>query len=154
MYTHIVEETRTWLGTRFRLYGRVKRTLTNQGGCDCIGLILGVCKNLGLKTKTGQEILLFDHFQYSLQNEVTLLENFLEQHFHQATSFQVGNIILFQMNASLQHVGVVVNYDANNLGIIHADIKSRMVVEHFLNSELVGKIAKIYCLATTERDLK
>jgi hypothetical protein len=35
---------REWVGTRFKHQGRMKHSAGQQGGCDCIGLILGVVK--------------------------------------------------------------------------------------------------------------
>ena len=41
----IVRQARTYIGVRWRQFGR------NYGGVDCIGLILAVCQDLGVPYK-------------------------------------------------------------------------------------------------------
>ena len=45
----IIAEAHSWLGTKFKHQGRIKKTDNDSGGCDCLGLIIG----LDLNTKTG-----------------------------------------------------------------------------------------------------
>lgn len=46
----IIKTARTWLGTKFHHQGRIKRSKQNLGGCDCVGLIIGIGNELGIKS--------------------------------------------------------------------------------------------------------
>ena len=41
-----LREARSWVGTRYVHQGRVKRNAHNLGGCDCLGLLVGVVREL------------------------------------------------------------------------------------------------------------
>lgn len=59
MRKKIISEAKTWLGTDFHHQRRVKISINHCGGCDCIGLIIGVATALNLRSKTGN--LLIDY---------------------------------------------------------------------------------------------
>lgn len=140
----IVKEAKSWIGTKFHLYGRIKRNSSNSGACDCIGFILGISKNLELKSKTGQLLHLYDHFGYKLQNTQPMLENFFDAHLYETHEILPGTLALFQINQNLQHIGLIIDYDQKNLGIIHAELKNRKIVEHHLGQDLIKKLTKLY----------
>ena len=56
----IVTQARTWIGTPFHHQARLKGK-----GCDCLGLIVGVVDELGLKDKHGQPLAGYDEVTYS-----------------------------------------------------------------------------------------
>ncbi len=45
----IVEKSREWIGTPFHEQGRQKGI-----GCDCVGLILGIAKEIGVTSLIGR----------------------------------------------------------------------------------------------------
>lgn len=49
----VVEQARTWLGTRWHHQGRMKKNEKTPGGADCIGLVYGVGRELGLLGTSG-----------------------------------------------------------------------------------------------------
>ena len=83
----IVAEARKWLGTNFHHQGRIKKCSTNKGGCDCIGLVIGIIRDLELpstfKRKNGETIPLydFDYTNYSAQPSGAKMLELIGQHF-------------------------------------------------------------------------
>jgi hypothetical protein len=53
-------EAKSWLGTQYHHQGRLKKSDTHKGGVDCIGLVIGICANLGMN-----EIVTADRTDYS-----------------------------------------------------------------------------------------
>ena len=45
----IIATARTWVGTRFTHQGRRKATAQDAGGVDCLGLLIGVAEECGLR---------------------------------------------------------------------------------------------------------
>ena len=60
----IVAEARSWIGTAFKHQGRMKKSYGNRGGCDCIGLIVGVAKVLQLSSGQGWMLDYYDNRHY------------------------------------------------------------------------------------------
>ena len=56
----IVTQARGWLGTPFHHQARLKKV-----GCDCLGLVVGVVDELGLKDSTGTLLASYDEVTYS-----------------------------------------------------------------------------------------
>ena len=118
MNEKIVEIARGWLGTRFHHQGRKKGV-----GVDCIGLIVGVASELGIKVADRQ-----NYGKEPFNNE---LETALVQHC-QPCELGQGVIALFRISQEPQHVGIISDY-AGGFGLIHAYAQSRKVVEHGLD---------------------
>lgn len=135
---------RSWVGTKFRLYGRSKATSFTEGACDCIGLIIGIAKELSLYSKAKILLSQFDHCNYYLQNNGLMLENFLDKHLEESELYLPSHIALLQLSPQLQHVGVLSDYSFNELGLIHADIRARKVVEHHFADYLRAKVVRLY----------
>lgn len=120
----IAAEATSWIGTPFTHQGRMKGV-----GVDCIGLIVGVCKELDLKSdvrdQTNGRVLSlheFDTPNYSrLPNRQALKEN-LERFCEPIPmeNLNVGDIILFRMEHWPQHVGIVTEKTAEDLFFVHA----------------------------------
>lgn len=120
----IATEAETWVETPFQHQGRLKGV-----GVDCIGLIVGVCKELDLKSNekdpvNGRVLSLheFDTPNYSrLPNREALKENL--ERFCEPIPMEklgVGDIILFRMERWPQHVGIVTQKTAEDLFFVHA----------------------------------
>lgn len=131
----VVKAARSWLETKYHHQGRLKKSAETQGGVDCIGLIIGMAKELGLKSKTGKLLSEFDETGYSPQPDGISLKKFLDAHLIliDVESIKAGDVLLFKLFRHPQHVGLVTNYDGENLGIIHCHSGSGRVVEHVLS---------------------
>ena len=71
--TNIIFQAKTWIGTNFRYQGRIKKNNLNNGGVDCLGLIFGVCDEVGY---TYKEKLLsyYDNIVYSKKPNFEILK--------------------------------------------------------------------------------
>lgn len=142
-----LQEARTWLGTPFHHQGRVKNIGKKKGGCDCIGLIFGVCKALDLEGKQGV-IHSFDITGYSREPNGMDLKRNLEKHLIEIDKNDIkpADILLFRFEENPQHVGIVSNYSDSQYGIIHCYAQARKVVEHILDDYWKNKIVAAYRL--------
>lgn len=71
----IVAQARTWLGTKYHHQGRLKKSAKGPGGCDCLGLIIGVIDELGLQDGNGNPLTQADEFNYSMYPERVVGKN-------------------------------------------------------------------------------
>ncbi len=130
----VVASARGWLGTRFHHQGRLKRTDTHKGGVDCLGLLVGVSAELGLKSKSGKAITAYDHTEYTHTPDTSklrmVLENILECIPH--GDINQADVLLMNVDGRPQHMGIVTSM-AGQMGIIHAYAPARAVVEHRLD---------------------
>ena len=138
----IVKSAREWIGTKFVHKGRVKKNKSNNGGCDCIGLIIGVANELNIKYN-GKTLENYDE-SYNKVHDYNQLKNGLNKVFKKSCSIENGTIILFQMNRRLQHVAISVKNNNNYYNIIHADAKAGRVVETGLDNKMKLKIIEYY----------
>lgn len=141
----IVQEARRWLGTRFHHQGRIKRNEKNSGGCDCLGLITGVAKELNIIsgiTNKGSNIPFsaFDSINYSRNPDGIELHKQLSKLMLIKHNVNIGDVILFYIQNRLQHLAI---YSYNH-SIIHSLLKARKVVEHELDAFWEEKIAQIF----------
>lgn len=152
----VVIKAREWIGTPFKYYGRTKKTIYTRGGCDCIGLLVGILAELNYNVN-GKPIKFFDTDKYSkLKNYGKLSENLSKYFVNKCIcDLNVGDIVIFKINKYLEHVGIVGSYtsagkaaenlgDKKNLTLIHAYIQAGMVVEHCLTDEWREKIVGVY----------
>ena len=114
--TDIIFQAKTWIGTNFRYQGRIKKNNLNNGGVDCLGLIFGVCDEVGY---TYEEKLLsyYDNIVYSkkpnfeiLKEKFSLFFNIKDKKF-----LDIGDIILKQISKEQYHL-MFYNYNT----VIHA----------------------------------
>ena len=147
----VVECARSWVGTQFHHQGRTKKIGTFPGGVDCIGLVMGVAKELGIRSKhydsSGDRRLLadLDRTDYAMEPNGKLLQYYMELHlmpvaYHQ---MQPGDIMLFRMNKHPQHAAFFSDIPSGQ-GMIHAYMRNRQVVEHSLNSTWIKLIEGVY----------
>lgn len=143
----IVTQARTWLGTGFVHQGRSKKNATQPGGVDCIGLVVGVSGELRIYDKDGKKPLnLYDRADYSRQPSGDRLVTVLDQHLMRVYNNEIapGDILLFSIIQDPQHVGIVSDYFAGGLGLIHCFQGTDKVVEHFLSDQWRKRIVQAY----------
>ncbi len=144
---YIIKEAKSWIGTRFHHQGRVKKKYKNYGGCDCLGLIIGVAKELnigsGVYNKNGEEISLykFDRTDYrripgSHELYVVLMQLMLRKN----SKLKIGDVILFKIQNRLQHLA----FYSYNHSIIHSLAETRRVTEHKLNNYWEARIDSVF----------
>lgn len=142
----IVAQARTWLGTKFHHQGRLKKTEAHGGGCDCIGLVVGVCQELDIRGEDGLPIWRDDHQDYGRVPDGVLFKAAIDAH---ALPINTGDIkpadvLLFKFRNYPQHIGIVSNIGNKNLGLIHCYAGARKVVEHHLDDQWRGRIVQAY----------
>lgn len=143
----IVAEARDWVGTAFHHQGRLKKTDAHKGGCDCIGLIIGVARVL--KIPYNQQLLIADcdiSGYGRLPDGKKLyqaLQYFLEE--IPISKIQPADILLFRFDKNPQHVGFVSDYkEEKELGLIHCYAQVRKVVEHRLDEVWKEKLVAAF----------
>lgn len=138
----IVAQARTWLGTRFHHQGRVKGV-----GCDCLGLIVGVARELGLTDEQGNLLADYDQPNYSPLPDGRGLKSAVSLHLHELPSIGEalpGDVPLFRFQQDPQHVGILSILPDGALGLIHCYSNTGMVVEHRLNDTWRRMIVAVY----------
>lgn len=126
----IVNEARSWVGTRFKHQGRIKKNKNDLGGCDCLGLIMG----LNIKTISGDNLKFFDEKNYpKLINSNKLLDK-LNILLEKAKKIEPGNIIVIRVNNWPQHLAIVTNVDPE-ITIIHSYLQAKKIVEQNLSKQ-------------------
>ena len=139
----IVAKARTWLGTPFHHQARVKGK-----GCDCLGLVIGVAKELELTDKTGRLLASHDEVTYSRQPNsshlIDKLSSLLDKVSLENASY--GDIVVFKVGRNPQHLAILSNYDNSRLwlSMIHSDVRARCVVEHRMDDEWQAKLKYVF----------
>ena len=136
----IVTQARGWLGTPFHHQARLKKV-----GCDCLGLVVGVVDELGLKDSTGTLLASYDEVTYSrepdgaylMQKLVGLLEEI------PITEKRAGDLGLFNVRDNPQHVAIFTDYEGT-IGMIHCYAQARRVVEHRLDDDWASRLVKVF----------
>ena len=133
----VINEARTWIGTRFQHQGRVKRTELHDGGCDCIGFVLGVADRLQLKDKNGNLITRHDRSDYGRIPNGESFKQALHKHLDEVPLAEVkaGDLVLFRFDANPQHIGIATDYIYGGRGILHCYAEARKVVETRLDEQ-------------------
>lgn len=126
---NVIESARSWIGTRFRYQGRVKKNNLNAGGVDCLGLVFGVCDEVGYEYD-GKPLSHYDNVIYSKRPDFSLLIARFNRYFFVKTvdKIGVGDIVLKKLSEQQYHL---MFYTGNTF--IHASAKSFSVVEHGLD---------------------
>ncbi len=135
---------RGWIGTRFRHQGRVKKSAAGQGGCDCIGLVIGVADEAGL-THNGRKFSEYDIKDYAKTPDGDKLKAAFCEYLREipVSQMQAGDVAMFRFNKNPQHVGIISNLN-NNFGIIHCYMQARGVVEHLLDQHWRERIVAVF----------
>lgn len=125
MRTRIVEEARSYVGTRFHHQGRQKGL-----GVDCAGLLVGVGKALGL--------IAFDRTDYARQPDPELLLAVCRELGQELPigAQEPGDVGVFwiRKRSNVTHGGIFSDYHAGGLGLIHTYESVGKVVETALGA--------------------
>lgn len=93
-----------WLGAPFKHQGR------NRHGIDCIGVVVEVCRDLGLRAPDGSLLVDHDVSGYSREPAQGLLESMLNALLvpvQEGQLYQPGDVLLFRFARWPQHCGIV-----------------------------------------------
>lgn len=136
----IVTQARTWLGTPFHHQARLKGK-----GCDCLGLIVGVVDELGLKDRRGQPLAGYDEVTYSKEPDGAYLLLKLMALLDEAplAQAQPGDLALFTVRNNPQHLAFLTDYEGM-IGMIHCYAQSRRVVEHRLDDDWKQRLVRVF----------
>lgn len=124
----VVSAARSCLGVRFRHQGRLP-----EHGLDCAGLVLHVCRQLGVPVE--------DQQNYSHCPDHRLLTWVLHQHLIPISlhDVQPGDVLRFLSGRDPVHLGI-----ATDIGVIHAAALHRKVVEHRLDNSPDLRLVEAY----------
>lgn len=128
MQNDIVDTARSWLGTRFHHQGRIKKTDTHKGGVDCLGLLIGVARELDLPFSQYDEVD-YPHYPDTQRLRANLASVMQEI---SVENIEIGDVLLLNIDGSPQHLAIVSEL-AGELAIIHAYAPAKAVVEHLLD---------------------
>ncbi len=134
----ITNQARTWLGTPFHHQARLKGV-----GCDCLGLVVGVVDELGLKDKNGKLLAAYDEIAYSKEPDGAYLTQKLTDLLEEVQEPQAGDLALFSVRDNPQHLAIITDYEGT-LGMIHAYAPARRVVEHRLDDDWNSRLVKVF----------
>ena len=137
---NIVTQARTWMGTPFHHQARLKGK-----GCDCLGLIVGVVDELGLKDKNGVALAAYDEVTYSREPDGAYLTEKLTGLLEEVpiAEARAGDRALFKVRENPQHLAILTDYEGT-LGMIHCFAQARRVVEHRLDAEWQSRLIKVF----------
>jgi NlpC/P60 family putative phage cell wall peptidase len=134
----IVAEARTWIGTRWQHQASLKGV-----ACDCIGLVAGVARSLGLKAA--------DEFDttpnlrsYGRQPDPALLLAGCDRLLERVTLSETdrGDVLVMKFQKEPQHFAIVSELDPPYM--VHALAHSRRVVEHRVDALWLSRIVRVY----------
>lgn len=146
----IIREARTWIGTPFRHQGRVKINNESRGGCDCLGLVMGIASSLKLKSRATNPpplISNYDIVNYPKIPNASLLIDSLSLHLYEIdlSTIEPADVVVIKFDNNPQHLALIADYPTPpNLGLIHCYLEARKVVEHILDTDWQNKLVKAY----------
>lgn len=136
----VVGEARNWLGTPFEHQARLRGV-----GCDCVGLLIGVTRALGLVAPD------FDVNAYPRSPDGKSMLSICDLHMDRIdrASMQPGDVIVVRWEQDPQHVGILGDYLHGGLSMIHAlgtrDGKGK-VIEQRLDTSMLERFVAVYAL--------
>jgi NlpC/P60 family putative phage cell wall peptidase len=130
----IIAEARAWLGTRWHHQASRKGV-----GCDCIGLIAGVARELGVPEAA--QFQRDTRFRgYGRTPEPKMLRAAIAEYLDPAAEEIPGDILLMRFDAEPQHFGFLSSPDY----MIHAYAQARKVVENRIDDTWRRRIVGAY----------
>lgn len=141
---------KTWIGTPFHHQGRVKGV-----GVDCLGLLVGVARELDLRDAHGRPLADFDALDYGhMPDEKRLwrgLNECLNREKIRITNDELRPsqaIGLFRIDGTARHLGIIGRQEGH-FTLIHAYAPARKVVEHRLDEVWRARLVVIFTLSTS-----
>lgn len=140
----VVAEARSWIGTPFQHQQSMKGV-----ACDCIGLVMGVARMLGVISSDFASSA--DFAPYAGYARVpsggTLARGCAK--FMQPIPFALaepGDVMLFRFNGEPTHCAIVADHPMGGLSIVHAYAPLRHVIEARLNDTWLRRAVAAYVL--------
>jgi len=118
--TDIVTTARTWLATPFHHQARLRGV-----GVDCIGLVIGVARALGL-VAPGFDIAAYPRIPDG-KTLLPLAREYMTE--IDRAAMQPGDVVVVSFDKDPQHFGVLGDYRHGGLSIIHAASQPGRVIE-------------------------
>lgn len=136
----VIAEAREWIGTPFKLQAAIKNV-----GCDCVGLIIGVGKQVGLARDIHLKADVLPPQHYTLRSNPNILLDQLDSMFTSIDAPEQGALALMLFGKHF-HLGFLAQEidHPTKYSLIHQDISAGEVVEHALTPSLYSKIVTIY----------
>ena len=113
----LVEHARSWIGTKFHPYGRVKKSDGNEGGVDCLGFVLGLLDEAGNGTNMRNsdstpklfQDLSPDWYPYGLKSNIFFDECSKALRFisKDSADIDIGDFVLFDLFGYPGHIAFV-----------------------------------------------
>lgn len=133
----IVIEARQWIGTPFRHQASVKGV-----GCDCIGLIAGVGREMGFKD--AERFRADPRFRgYARTPEPQMLQTAVSEYLEPVKSAEPGDIMLFRFKDEPQHFALVVDRGSERY-MVHSYMQARGVVENRIDEKWARRMVGAY----------
>lgn len=151
----IVDEARKWVNTPYKHQTRGPRG--PEGGCDCVGLLIGVAAALGVVPadydsngyawETDGQQLRVELAKFA--DEITEVENYADLE-NYIVPLREGDVLVFEIVGLPQHVGILtkIRYtdEVTEFGIIHASNQIGKVTEHILDNRWRSRIVSVWRL--------
>jgi hypothetical protein len=143
----VYEKAREYIGTPFHQQGRIKRV-----GLDCVGIVLCVGEELGLRYRDDRPIGRFDYMDYGLFPVLDEMQTEAERIFNKKSLDQLrpGDILTMRAPRLIHHMAIVSQLQGG-LGVIHAfgseqimPRKASRTVEHLLDTRWKRFIAGVF----------
>ncbi len=133
----VVAEARSWIDTPYQHQARMKVV-----GADCIGLVIGVAKALGLREPE------FDVGGYSRTPDGSELRRGCDAQMTPIARSDIapGHVLLLRFKTEPQHMAIVGDSPEGGLTMIHAYAAAGKVVEHRLADVWRKRIVQAYAL--------
>lgn len=124
----VINEARTWMGTRFHHQGRLKGV-----GVDCIGILSGTLQVLNL--------LKYDNINYTKDPDSDKLVSICDKYLIKIPIEEAkpGDVLLMSWRRGPQHMALLTDQ-----GILHAHIGVKKVVEHVYDDEWKARTVAAY----------
>ena len=137
-YLDLYHEAEKWLGVPFRWHGHTK------GGCDCIGLIVGILHENGVMTQEDlaqHEICKYGHNVSRISEQY--VSNMMLKYFNKYEGNELKNGLVFRMKDynALYHFAIY-----GNRQIIHTTSEVGCVFQANFDDNLKSKVQDIFVL--------
>lgn len=127
-----VATARKHLGVRFQHQGRLP-----EAGVDCIGLVILVCKELGISD--------FDITDYGRMPDGRM-DEYCRHNLNVLRMGEVrpGDVLTFRWERHSSHMAIVSDVTDAGVYIVHAYLKNRKVVEHRMDNMWLALVSGCY----------